>query len=353
MFEPIAAALAFFYSLWDSYGMAIALLTLVIMVVLTPLTLKSTRSMIEMQRLQPELKKLQAEHKEDRQKLNEEMMAMYRERGVNPLGGCLPLLVQTPVFIVLYQVLRGLTARAGTGSHIGRVSMQNVLGETPTTDSLLRPKYLDESTELFQDLSESTDMVSWGIDLARSASTALSDSITTAIPYLIMIAIVAVSGYYQQRQISGRNPGAAVNPQQQMITRIMPIMLPVISFGLPAGVVVYWVISNCYRVLQQGYITRRFYADNPVPAVDAAATKADAAAGNKRTTPKSKAESKPKADGGPKSGSKKTAKTTGPGRSTKGNDAAASAAPKRKTGPGRVTAPGTQATKSAPKKKRK
>ena len=90
---------------------AIILLTLLVMVVLTPLTLKGTRSMMMMQQLQPEMKKLQARYKDDRQKLNEEMLKFYKENNINPLGGCLPLLIQMPVFLILYQVLRGLTRR--------------------------------------------------------------------------------------------------------------------------------------------------------------------------------------------------------------------------------------------------
>src|SRR5215471_8103516 len=108
-FAPFAEALAFFYKLVPNYGVAIALLTLAVMVVLTPLTLKGTRSMMQLQLLQPEMKKIQAQYKDDRQKLNEEMLKFYRENNINPLGGCLPLLIQLPIFLILYRVLRGLT----------------------------------------------------------------------------------------------------------------------------------------------------------------------------------------------------------------------------------------------------
>src|SRR3954452_3893070 len=108
-FAPLAQALSFFYSLIPNYAVAIAMLTLAVMIVLTPLTLKGTRSMMIMQALQPEMKKLQAQYKDDRQKLNEELLKFYRENNINPLGGCLPLLIQLPVFFILYNVLRGLT----------------------------------------------------------------------------------------------------------------------------------------------------------------------------------------------------------------------------------------------------
>jgi YidC/Oxa1 family membrane protein insertase len=110
-FDVIAALLAYIYALWNNYAWAITGLTLVIMIALTPLTLKGTRSMMVMQQLQPEMKKIQTRYKDDRQKLNEELLKFYKENDINPLGGCLPLLVQMPVFIVLYAVLRGLTRR--------------------------------------------------------------------------------------------------------------------------------------------------------------------------------------------------------------------------------------------------
>src|SRR3954462_4398391 len=107
--KPLASGLNFFYSLVPNYGIAIILLTVVVMLVLTPFTVKSTRSMLAMQRLQPEIKRLQQQHKNDRQALNEAMMAFYKEHNVNPLGGCLPMLLQMPVFFGLYEAIRGLT----------------------------------------------------------------------------------------------------------------------------------------------------------------------------------------------------------------------------------------------------
>src|ERR1700704_415990 len=106
LYNAFGAVLAFFYAIIPNEGVAIILLTITVMLVLFPLTAKSARSMLAMQRLQPEIKKLQAKHKGDRQKLNEEMMKLYQEHKVNPLGGCLPLILQMPVFIALFHVLR-------------------------------------------------------------------------------------------------------------------------------------------------------------------------------------------------------------------------------------------------------
>src|SRR6195256_3729228 len=124
LFEPFAKILEFFYNLWPSYAGAIGLFTLAIMIVLTPLTLKGTRSMMIMQSMQPEMKKIQAQYKDDRQKLNEELLKFYRENNINPLGGCLPLLIQLPVFLILYRVIAGLTYIPPGGTNF-------------------RPKYLD------------------------------------------------------------------------------------------------------------------------------------------------------------------------------------------------------------------
>ena len=106
MFDLIASVLAFFYEyVFQSYGLSIILLTLAVMIVATPLTLKSTKSMLQMQRLQPELKAIQNRYKDDRPKMNEELMAFYQENGINPLGGCLPMVVQLPIFLVLFRVV--------------------------------------------------------------------------------------------------------------------------------------------------------------------------------------------------------------------------------------------------------
>src|SRR6478752_9963734 len=129
-FDALASVLNFFYTLVPNYGFAIMAMTVLVMALLTPLTVKSTKSMIQMQRLQPEMKRLQAKHKGDREKLNEEMMKFYRENQINPLGGCLPLLAQMPVFIIMYQLLRGLTTRqGGLGTGLGQVLGQTGSGQ--------------------------------------------------------------------------------------------------------------------------------------------------------------------------------------------------------------------------------
>jgi YidC/Oxa1 family membrane protein insertase len=249
MFDALAQALAFFYDLWPSYGGAITLFTLVIMLVLSPLSIKSTRSMIKMQRVQPELKKLQQQYKGDREALNREMMAFYQANNINPFSSCLPMLLQMPVFIVLYQVLNGLTRR-------------------DSETGLFNPKYLeDDDAALAVALRGSKEMMSFGMDLSRSALSELQDfGVIHSIPFFILIALVAATAWYQQRQIAGRNPNA-MNPQQQMIGKIMPFVFVPITLSIPAGVVIYFVVSNLVRVAQQAVVTKLEYGSGGSPIV--------------------------------------------------------------------------------------
>src|SRR4051812_47741832 len=169
MFDALARALAFFYDVWPSFGGAILLFTLGLMLLLTPLSIKSTRSMIKMQRLQPEMKKLQQQYKGDREALNREMMAFYQANNVNPFSSCLPMLLQMPVFFVLYRILHGLTQ---TDKH-GKFA----------------PRYLDHHSSLYKALVGKTHMNSFGIDLARSAVKALNSGFGTGLPYIVLVVV--------------------------------------------------------------------------------------------------------------------------------------------------------------------
>src|SRR4051794_5836033 len=239
--KPLSSLLAFFYGLIPNYGIAIILLTIVVMLILTPFTVKSTRSMLAMQRLQPEIKRLQQQHKNDRQALNEAMMAFYKEHNVNPLGGCLPMLLQMPVFFGLYEAICGLTHNP--------------------------PRGLSHSSELFKALCGTTaevvkscpnavnghiPMKSFGIDLANAA-TSNHGTFAKALPYWILIALTTATQYYQQRQLNNRNPqAAAANPQLQMTQKLFPIIFLVIYINIPAAVVLYFLVSNMLRIGQQG-----------------------------------------------------------------------------------------------------
>jgi YidC/Oxa1 family membrane protein insertase len=259
LFELIANTLNFFYTLVPNYAVAIALLTCVVMIITTPLTLKGTRSMIEMQRLQPEMRKLQLQYKDDRQKLNEELMAFYKEHEINPVGGCLPLLVQAPIFSILYYVVQGLT-RDATFVGVQRLVQADFV---PTADITtgFRPKYLSPDTELYQALTTSPapEMRAFGIDLALSPQAALTEGFLTALPYVGLIAVIGFLSWYQQKQIMGRNAHAEVTSQQQMMMRIGPVMYLFFAFISPAAIGIYFLVSTLWRVGQQHYITRALY----------------------------------------------------------------------------------------------
>jgi YidC/Oxa1 family membrane protein insertase len=240
VFSVLAGLLSFFYDLVPNYGIAIALLTVSVMLLLFPLNAKGMRSMSAMSKLSPEIKRIQAKHKNDKVKQNEEVMALFKEHKVTPFGGCLPLLLQMPVLFVMYNVIRGLTHRGAEGR---------------TFD----PKYLDEGSRLYRDLASSTTMDAFGLDLAKSASEVLKISFVTAIPFLVLIVGVVAAGYFQQAMISRRNPNQNLddNPmakQMQQMTKIMPLMYLVFGFTLPAGLNVYFLISSIFRIGQQTLI---------------------------------------------------------------------------------------------------
>jgi YidC/Oxa1 family membrane protein insertase len=264
-FDLVGSILNFFYTLIPNYGISIILLTILVMVLITPLTVKSTKSMLQMQRLQPEMKRIQAKYKNDREKQNEEMMKFYKENSINPLGGCLPLLAQMPVFIIMYQLLQGLTNRVGgSGSGVGQLAgeFQQGLELTPWIyeQQNFRPLHLNPDTKLYQSLSDTNTMQFLGMDLALSPSQALRIGLLTALPFFLLLAIMLGTGLYQNRQLRSRNKDAAVNPQQQMIMKVMPFFLPVFSFGFPAGLSVYWCTQNFCRIGTNAYITRSIYA---------------------------------------------------------------------------------------------
>ena len=262
MFQLIANFLAYLYGLVNNYAIAIALITLIIMIAITPLTLKSTKSMLEMQRVQPEMKKLQAQYKNDRQKLNEEMMALYREHKINPLGGCIPLILQMPVFIVMYRVLRGVSQHCNLGV-AGEVAKAlgvkaSALSCQPGT---IHPGYIQHSSKFFTSLDGKKEMLSFGLDLAKPALKVIGESLTRGLPYLALVLVVAGTSYYQQKQISARTTTQQINPQQQMILKLMPAFFGVISLTFPSGLIVYFLVQNLFRIGQNAYITRKFYAE--------------------------------------------------------------------------------------------
>ncbi len=238
--QALGYTLAFFYEIIPNYGISIILLTLVISLLLFPLTLKQTRSMRAMQEIQPEVKALQKELKGDREELNKQLMELYKERGVNPAAGCLPLLLQMPIWFALFRVLR-VTYNPETM----QLDPDNVI---PADSSLAAA--LEAGNTFFL-----------GMDLQKSAAEAFSTGIVEAIPYLILIAVVIVSSYYQQAQTTRRskNNGQEVSAQaqgMQTAMKIMPLFMGFISWGFPSGLVLYFAVSALFRIGQQAVIIK-------------------------------------------------------------------------------------------------
>ena len=273
-FEVFSAALAGFYALVESYGLAIILLTVAVRIVLLPLSIKQTRSMREMQRIQPQLKALQKKHKGDRQKMNEEMMALYKEHGVNPFGGCAPLLLQFPVLIGLFYVIRSPLKYLGychpDGCDVGKVIppwefvAQNVSGFMQT----LQDSKLTEVLHSASQVLPTNQFIGLRLDCSSAAALRGQDpsllgetcggGLISALPYLVLVLLMGVTTWYQQKQMQAKSTGGSdmQAQQMQMMGRIMPIMLMVFAYNFPTGVVLYWLTTNLWTIGQQNLMLR-------------------------------------------------------------------------------------------------
>jgi YidC/Oxa1 family membrane protein insertase len=252
VFELFGLILAGLYAIWPNYGFAITGLTVIIMLALTPVTVKSTKSMIAMQRLQPEMKKLQAKYKgaENREMLNQEMMRLYKDNGTSPFGACLPSLLQMPFLIVLYTLIRGLSTTVTKTINGHKV----VIGA---------PRYIPTNSQMHHDLVVSQGQMHWwfGMDLSsypfsnhtmnpftHVVSTSVSQAVLV-IPYLVLIAAAMFLQYYQMKQMNSRNPqAAAANPQMQTMQKFFPIIFGFIYLRVPAGATIYMVVSSAMRI---------------------------------------------------------------------------------------------------------
>lgn len=196
--QPLFTVLTFFYGFSKNYGVAIILLTVLIKLIFWPLTHKSYASMKSMQKLQPEMQKLREKFKNDKERLNKEMMELYKTHRVNPLGGCLPMIVQIPVFFALYKVLLDSIA----------------LRHAP--------------------------FAFWLTDLSAKD------------PYYITPLLMGASMFVQQKM----TPTTA-DPMQAKIFMMMPIIFTFMFLNFPSGLVIYWLVNNLLTILQQYFIHRK------------------------------------------------------------------------------------------------
>lgn len=233
--KPIAALLAYIYGIIPNYGVAILVLSVLWMIVISPLTLKSTRSMLAMQKLQPQLKALQEKHKDDRQAFAQAQMDLFREHQVSPFGSCLPMLLPLPVFFALFRVIDGL-------SHIGK-------------NGVADPKYLSPGTRMFRDIvAAHGHLNAFGVDLSHNAFSSHS-SFFAALPYWVLLLVMAGTSYLQTIQTMSRNQNAAQNPQMRMM-KFLPLVFVLFSLRFPAGVILYYSMSNVCRIIQQDLMYR-------------------------------------------------------------------------------------------------
>jgi len=257
LFKLFATLLAYIYAVVPNYALAIIFLTIIVMAVLTPLTVKSTKSMMAMQRLQPEIKRLQQKYKgaENRQQLNEEMMALYKKEGINPAGGCIPVLIQMPFLIVLYDVIKGLTYTINKGSTYPAGSPH--AGEKCTQALCAVPRYIPTTSKMYANLvAHPGQMNAFGMNLALKPFSH-HGSWEAAVPYFALVLIAVVLQFIQMRQMTRRNPAAAqANPQMQTIQKIMPVLFAYIYFLIPAGVVLYMITSTLIRIGTQDVMFR-------------------------------------------------------------------------------------------------
>ncbi len=261
MFELPAALLSWFYGLTNGYITSIALIAVVVMAITTPLTLKSTKGMLEMQKLAPEMRRLQNEYRNDRTKLNEEMMKLYQEHKVNPMASCLPLVAQMPVFIIMFRVLHGLTYKPrGAAEPIAEAVWSAFGNEAEAADPGFIPRYLSVDSALYQSLFGEHSMQSLGLDLSKSALDAVKDGFATGIWYVLLVAGLAGLYFLQQRMVAARaSVSPTMSPVQQKLMQYLPVAFAVFQLFFISALVVYYIFQTLLRILQQLYITRKFY----------------------------------------------------------------------------------------------
>jgi YidC/Oxa1 family membrane protein insertase len=208
--KPLILGLKYSNRFTHNYGIDIILLTILIKLIFHPLSVKSYRSMKKMQELQPLIKKLKEKYPNDKQKLNAEMMDMYKTRGINPMGGCLPMIIQIPVFFALYKGLSGAIE-------------------------------LRHAPFMFwiNDLSSPEDLFSFTVA-------------GYTLPFRILPLIMGVTQVIQQKMTP-----TSVDPLQEKMMLFMPIFFTFLFWGFPSGLVLYWLINNVISIGQQYYINKQ------------------------------------------------------------------------------------------------
>jgi YidC/Oxa1 family membrane protein insertase len=271
LLDGIGWVLARIYDLVPNYGVTIILLTVVIRLILLPLGIMQIRSMHNMQVIQPKVKAIQAKYKGNRQKQQEETMKLYKEHGVNPFSGCWPVLLQFPILIAMYSVVRfpqhpphlpeGSDLRVQIEQQIPPVSSPGEIpnAERPVTgtDFLYMNLLCSASQAGDADAGLGDRIVVEGEAQAVSYPVDCGDDrFPDGVPYYVAAALMFGTTYYQQRQMQKASPPGTQSPQQQTLLKIMPLMFGVFGFFFPTGLVVYWTTSNLWQIGQQHFMLR-------------------------------------------------------------------------------------------------
>src|SRR3954454_10912849 len=237
-----------------SWGLAIVFLTFVIRLLILPLTFRQVRSMQALQRLQPEIKKLQARYKDDKQRLNQEMMAFYKEHKVNPLSSCLPVLLQLPFFLALFYMLRhDLRIHVcGQSSH--------PCGDIPAAHFLFIPDITDKATGA--------------------------------------VLVVLIILYVGSQLVSGLITTFTADRSQRIMMLALPFLFVTFIINFPAGLIVYWITTNFWTIGQQLFIKRFLPPPEPLPAGAAVPAGAVAATDGKAKKPAKPAKAEMSASNG-------------------------------------------------------
>lgn len=222
-----------------SWGLAIIGLTVVIRAILLPLTVKQFRSMQELQRLAPQLKALQEKYKEDKQRQQQEIMAFYREHKVNPFASCLPLLLQLPVFISLFYMLRTDLKKHICGTQL--VDHYNALHHTAlATVSQLPSSFISKTS--CQSVAPHSGKFLFLPDVTNKA---------TGIALVVLLVL-----YVGSQLASTLLMSASADPNQRRMMLVIPLFFVIVLYSYPAGLLVYWITTNLWTI-GQGWFVRR------------------------------------------------------------------------------------------------
>ncbi len=290
--------LARIYDVIPNWGLSIIVLTVLIRLVLLPLGVKQIRSMQSMQVIQPKVKQIQQKYKGNKQKQQEEIMNLYREHGVNPFSGCWPVLLQFPILIAMYSVVRfpQYPVHLPADSKLYDAVTQQI--PEPPAGTPLTAEYLTSqggsvrngvwvvpesppsgTTFATMNLLCSAQQAGSQVASVRSKFTVegkpveyqldCGNSIPDRIPYYLLAVIMFGTQYFQQRQMNKASPPGAASQQQQALLKVMPLMFGVFGFFFPAGLVLYWTTSNAWQIGQQYFMLRNR------PTAESLAAKAD------------------------------------------------------------------------------